>query len=51
VQVLLNSDMSFFDTYENSVHIVSQVPSDVFLFILCFEWNSEFLLLNLLNYW
>jgi hypothetical protein len=25
--------MSLFDTYENSVDIVSQVPSDVFLLI------------------
>ncbi|KAI3865020.1 hypothetical protein MKX03_012174 [Papaver bracteatum] len=31
VQVLLNQDMSFFDTYGNNVDIVSQVLSDVLL--------------------
>ena len=31
VQVLLNQDMSFFDTYGNNGDIVSQVLSDVFL--------------------
>jgi ABC-type multidrug transport system fused ATPase/permease subunit len=31
VQVLLNQDMSFFDTYGNNGDIVSQVLSDVLL--------------------
>lgn len=31
VQVLLNQDMSFFDTYGNNGDIVSQVFTDVFL--------------------
>ncbi|KAJ0100914.1 hypothetical protein Patl1_06281 [Pistacia atlantica] len=35
VQVLLNQDMSFFDTYGNNGDIVSQVLSDVLLHSVC----------------
>jgi len=56
VQVLLNQDMSFFDTYGNNGDIVSQVLSDVLLIqsalsekvCLIFDCSSCRLLLFLL---
>ena len=50
VQVLLNQDMSFFDTYGNNGDIVSQVLSDVLLIQSALSekvWFASFLVLFL----